>query len=98
MQPGHSISSGACAWSFCEFWDRETVPLICLKCQVFGSSGRLRRPPVTVHGVVFDIFGEGRSEPAHGAVRKGRRLAGLSISVGSGLGQSKMIDHSTVMD
>jgi hypothetical protein len=50
--------------SFSGFWDDEVVPLICPTCQVFGPNGRLRRPPATVHGVVFDIFGGSRGDPA----------------------------------
>ena len=47
-----------------DFWDGEIVLLICPTCQVFGPNGRLRRPLATVHGIVFDIFGESRGEPA----------------------------------
>src|SRR3954465_14563147 len=47
-----------------EFRDDEIVPLICPTCQVFGPSRRLRRPPATLHGVVFDIFGASRGVPA----------------------------------
>ena len=37
--------------------DNEGVPLICPTCQVSAQSVRYRRPPATLHGVVFDIFG-----------------------------------------
>jgi hypothetical protein len=50
--------------SFSEFRDDEIVPLICPTCQVFGPNRRLRRPPATLHGVVFDIFGGSCGEPA----------------------------------
>ena len=44
------------------FWEDEVVPLICPTCQVFDPNGRLRRPPATVHGVVFDIFSGSRDQ------------------------------------
>ena len=50
--------------SFSEFWDDEIVRLICPTCQAFGPNRRLQRPPATLHGVVFDIFGGSRSDPA----------------------------------
>ena len=50
--------------SFSEFRDDHIVPLICPTCQIFGPSRRLRRPPATLHGVVFDIFGASRGVAA----------------------------------
>jgi hypothetical protein len=50
--------------SFSEFRDGQIVPLICPTCQIFGSIRRPRRPPATLHGVVFDIFGGSRGGPA----------------------------------
>ena len=49
------------------------MPLICPTCQVFGPNRRLRRPPATLHGVVFDIFGGSRGDPAR-RHRSGRRV------------------------
>jgi len=49
---------------FSEFRDDEIVPLICPTCQVSVPNRQLRRPPATLHGVVFDIFGESRGDRA----------------------------------
>src|SRR5712671_7479307 len=37
--------------------DDEGMPLICPTCQVLPPKRPCRRPPATLHGVVFDIFG-----------------------------------------
>jgi len=60
----HRTASVACPWSLSGFCDGEIVLLICPTCQVFGPNRRLRRPPATLHGVVFDIFGGSHGEPA----------------------------------
>src|SRR5882724_12329030 len=57
-------ASVACPWSSSGFCDDQIVPLICPTCQIFGPSRRLRRPPATLHGVVFDIFSASRGGPA----------------------------------
>jgi len=68
-------ASVACPWSFGGFCDDEIVPLICPTCQIFGPNRRLRRPPATLHGVVFDIFGrEPRRPGATAPSGRGRRL------------------------
>ena len=60
-----------CQWPLTGFEDGEIVPLICPACQVFGPDGRLRVPPLTVHGVVFDIFGNKPRRPGATAAPDG---------------------------
>src|ERR1700680_1857238 len=37
--------------------DDEDMPVICPTCQVLPKARPCRRPPATLHGVVFDILG-----------------------------------------
>ena len=68
-----ATASVACPWSFSGSWNDEIVPLICPTCQIFGPNRRMRRPPATLHGVVFDIFGESRGDGVINPASKNRR-------------------------
>jgi len=48
-------------------WDDERVPLILRDVSSIGPKHRRRRPPVTLHGVVFNIFGR---EPKAASARR----------------------------
>ncbi len=50
--------------AFSGLCDDEGVPLICPTCQVLPPKRPCRRPPATLHGVVFDIFVGSHSDPA----------------------------------
>ena len=54
------------------------MPLICPTCQIFGPNRRMRRPPATLHGVVFDIFGESRGDGVINPASKNRRSCRVS--------------------
>jgi hypothetical protein len=57
FRPNHTEQRAIAApRAFNGLCDDEGVPLICPTCQVLPPKRPCRRPPATLHGVVFDIF------------------------------------------
>jgi hypothetical protein len=59
----------------------------------------LRRPPVTLHGVVFDVFDGRRGDPARRHHPEGAQaFQVVAQTVGFGLERSKVLDLSIWID
>ena len=65
FRPNHTEQRAIAApRAFNGLCDDEGVPLICPTCQVLPPKRPCRRPPATLHGVVFDIFVGSHSDAA----------------------------------
>src|SRR6266702_2754542 len=65
FRPNHTEQRAIAAPRAFNGWcDDEGVPLICPTCQVLPPKLPCRRPPATLHGVVFDIFVGNHSDAA----------------------------------